>query len=124
MRKSLRSRSVLALLTAAALSVAVPSVAKADDPAGLAASFTRHCATGEVRALADGVKIRAFPHNTAAIVDTVSQGDQHACDYGGVYISDRYNGCCVYNANGWIRVYGNYQWGYSAMTCWEDDPIP
>lgn len=121
MRNPLRSRSVVALLAATTLSLAVPGAAGAADHSGVSPSYTAGCATAQVYSLYHGLAVRESPHNTAKIMETVDKDELAHCWLGWVTLGDRYNGCGVSNANGWIHIVTRQgQWGYSAMTCWED----
>ncbi|MET8030572.1 hypothetical protein [Streptomyces avermitilis] len=125
MRESSQLRPIAMLLAAAALSLVSPSVANAASADAArsekSASYTDSCATGLAVSLYNGLKIRSQPKNNATVIATAGLGDPYPCELDTVKLGDRYNGCGVYNANGWIIIQvGPERYGYSAMTCWRD----
>ena len=125
MGKFRRAKTVASLLAAGAFCLASQSVANAAsgdvDRSGKSASYTDFCATGRVASLYDGLKIRTRAENDAPVMETVGLGAVHACKVGTWKLGDRYNGCGVNNANGWIIVStSDGRIGFSAMTCWRD----
>ncbi|WP_158872527.1 MULTISPECIES: hypothetical protein [Streptomyces] len=125
MRTFFQTKPVSVLLAAATLSLVFPNVANAASADGARSqkspAYSNSCATGMAVSLYNGLKIRAQPKNNATVIATAGLNDPYPCQLDTVRLGDRYNGCGVYNANGWLIIQiGPERYGYSAMTCWRD----
>ena len=87
------------------------------------ASYTDSCATGYVTPIGAYGYIKSDAKNSAPVLETVYPGEYRVCAQHEYTLGDRYNGCGVTDANGWVYVEtGNGNgWGWAAMTCWGDD---
>jgi hypothetical protein len=111
-RNSLPARIAASLVTVAIISLAVPSVASAADHSTKSASAP--LCPGTARALETAI-VRAAPSTDAEVVAIVPKDSVVGCE--GLALGGRYDVCGLTNSNGWLIVFADNWYGYSAASC-------